>query len=48
MTEFFDCYNFDLNFQFFPLFKYILFLFKNVFLVKNSECFIIVKIYIFS
>jgi len=31
MTEFFDRYSFDLNFQFFPFFKYILFLFKTYF-----------------
>jgi hypothetical protein len=30
MTEFFDHYNFDLNFHFFPFFKDILLLFKNV------------------
>jgi len=31
MTDFFDRYNLDLNFQFFPFFKNILLLFKNVF-----------------
>jgi len=48
MTEFFDRYNFDLNFQYFPLFKYIFFLFKNVFWLKIVNVLLLSKFMNFS
>ena len=47
MTEFFDHYNIDLNFQYFPLFKYILFLFKNVFWLKIVNVLLLLKFIFF-
>jgi hypothetical protein len=46
MTEFFDHYNIDLNFQYFPLFKYF-FLFKNVVWLKIVNVLLLSKFIFF-